>query len=526
LAKDWRVETQKDHFPHYFWDGSIKETLNYEGFLPDYKFFEPKRTSIKDYKEMLQEFKNRTWSFLQVSRLYILGDTKSLFQIMIAFFETLVTKFPINPLKVYSAPSTAFRIWRTVQLPLLLKDNLKVYDFSHSLDSQLRNGYCGGIVDVYRPHLQGVGYYYDVNSLYPTAMCKPMPVGMPKIVTLTPEQFLEGDFFGFVEATVRASEEEYIGLLPIKLQGRLICPGGTFTGLFFSEELRFALANGYILLEIHRAFSFKRGVNCFLDLITQLNEMKIIAQKEGKATIRNIAKLLMNSMYGRFGMHPSLTNTHIWTEEQINSLTNGWDILSKIDFGELSLVTTILNKEWILENLGEEVLLKHLANLGNDTNVAIASAVTAYSRIIINSYKLQALNLGLNIYYSDTDSLVLDGPLPPEVCDSARLGMLKLEHTFKEGIFVMPKVYYLELEDGTTVSKVKGFPGRLTKVQYLELLSGNTLDLVVTKWSRSLKDTYVRIQKEQPYALRFAFNKRRRIFENGKWVNTAPLILP
>lgn len=26
LAKDWRVETQKDHFPHYFWDGSIKET--------------------------------------------------------------------------------------------------------------------------------------------------------------------------------------------------------------------------------------------------------------------------------------------------------------------------------------------------------------------------------------------------------------------------------------------------------------------------------------------------------------------
>jgi hypothetical protein len=221
--------------------------------------------------------------------------------------------------------------------------------------------------------------------------------------------------------------------------------------------------------------------------------MKIIAQKEGRPTIRNIAKLLMDSMYGRFGIHPSLTNTSIWTEEQINSLTNGWDILSKIDFGELSLVTTILNKEWILENLGEEVLLKHLVNMGNDTNVAIASAVTAYSRMIINSYKLQALNLGLNIYYSDTDSLVLDGPLPPEVCDSARLGMLKIEHTFKEGIFFMPKVYYLELEDGTTVSKVKGFPGRLTKAQYLELLSGKTLDLVVTKWSRSLKDTYVRI---------------------------------
>ena len=34
---------------------------------------------------------------------------------------------------------------------------------------------CGGIVDVYRPHLQGEGYYYDVNSLYPTAMTRANP---------------------------------------------------------------------------------------------------------------------------------------------------------------------------------------------------------------------------------------------------------------------------------------------------------------------------------------------------------------
>ncbi|CAG8582384.1 14598_t:CDS:1, partial [Rhizophagus irregularis] len=42
---------------------------------------------------------------------------------------------------------------------------------------------------------------------------------------------------------MRAPANEYIGLLPIKLQGRLICPGGTFSGLFFSEELKFALEN-------------------------------------------------------------------------------------------------------------------------------------------------------------------------------------------------------------------------------------------------------------------------------------------
>jgi hypothetical protein len=49
--------------------------------------------------------------------------------------------------------------------------------------------------------------------------------------------------------------------------------------------------------------------------------------------------------------------------------------------------------------------------------------------MIINQYKLDALNLGLELYYSDTDSLVVNNPLPPEYCDSAKLGLLKLPAT-------------------------------------------------------------------------------------------------
>jgi hypothetical protein len=180
----------------------------------------------------------------------------------------------------------------------------------------------------------------------------------------------------------------------------------------------------------------------------------------------------------------------------------------------------------VLEKMGEKELNKVIEKLSNKTNVAIAAAVTAYSRMIINQYKLDAMALGLELFYSDTDSLVLNGPLPEHMIDSVTLGKLKLEHTIKEGIFVMPKVYYLETLDGKIVSKVKGFPGRLTKIQYLELLSGGTLDLQVTKWSRSMKESSVRIQKEQPYALRFTFNKRQQLFDSqGRWVNTAPLIL-
>ncbi len=235
LAKDFQVETQKDHFPHYFFLDSLKDTLSYEGQLPEYKFFEPKRTSKADYDVMVEEFKNKPWSFFKVSKTYISGDIKSLYQILQVYFSNLSKQFPINPLSNLSVPGIAFKIWKTQQLPILNKDNLKVYDLSGSLDSEFREAYKGGILDVYRPHLKGEGYYYDVNSLYPTAMSKAMPVGTPTKINLTVEEFLEAYFFGYVKAIVNAPPTEYIGLLSIKYQGRLISPIGTFEGMFFSE---------------------------------------------------------------------------------------------------------------------------------------------------------------------------------------------------------------------------------------------------------------------------------------------------
>lgn len=70
--------------------------------------------------------------------------------------------------------------------------------------------------------------------------------------------------------------------------------------------------------------------------------------------------------------------------------------------------------------------------------------------------------LGLEIDYSDTDSLVLNKPLPPEYIGPVQLGMLKLEHVIEEGYFVAPKIYWLQTEEGVEVSKCKGFPGTLT----------------------------------------------------------------
>jgi hypothetical protein len=146
--------------------------------------------------------------------------------------------------------------------------------------------------------------------------------------------------------------------------------------------------------------------------------------------------------------------------------------------------------------------------------------------MIINQHKLTAINAGLNIYYSDTDSLVVDGKLPDHLLDNTKLGLLKLEYEIKEGIFAMPKVYFLETMDGKIVTKCKGYPGKLDRSAYLSLIQGETITgLSVNKWYRSLCDSSVQIRRNLPYKLRFTFNKRQQVFENGKWVNTKPIIL-
>ncbi len=114
LAKDFKVETQKDHFPHYFNPLELCGLLDWEGSIPEYKYFEPKRTTPAEYEKMAEQFKNKPWNFLEVSRQYIQGDVIALYQILISFFKGLKDKFPINPIKKRSAPGIAFTTWKTV----------------------------------------------------------------------------------------------------------------------------------------------------------------------------------------------------------------------------------------------------------------------------------------------------------------------------------------------------------------------------------------------------------------------------
>jgi hypothetical protein len=78
-----------------------------------------------------------------------------------------------------------------------------------------------------------------------------------------------------------------------------------------------------------------------------------------------------------------------------------------------------------------------------NSSVAISAAVTAYARIHISQTKLDIMNMGGFIYYSDTDSIVTNIELPKYMVSPTELGKLKLEHNIKHGIFITGKTYCL-----------------------------------------------------------------------------------
>ncbi len=103
--------------------------------------------------------------------------------------------------------------------------------------------------------------------------------------------------------------------------------------------------------------------------------------------------------------------------QELDAIARHLTIERILPFGQISMLTFVPEfgtNPFLTLSLDPQGTspLRILNDPPSETNVPIAAAVTAYSRMIINQYKLDALELGLELYYSDTDLLVVNGPLP------------------------------------------------------------------------------------------------------------------
>jgi len=155
----------------------------------------------------------------------------------------------------------------------------------------IRKGYFGGGVHLFKEYGKQV-YHYDVNSLYPFAQCNPMPfknLGWRKEINSL------DSFFGFCLAEVTCPKSIVRPILPHSIGGKTVYPVGSWTGVYFSEELKAAKNYGYSIRPL-RGYEFSSAL-LFNDYINHFYSIK--ANSSGPE--RYLAKLMLNSLYGLRG---------------------------------------------------------------------------------------------------------------------------------------------------------------------------------------------------------------------------------
>lgn len=125
-------------------------------------------------------------------------------------------------------------------------------------------------------------------------------------------------------------------------------------------------------------------------------------------------------------------------------------------------------------------------------------------------------NPNFNLYYSDTDSAVVDSELPKSFIGD-KLGKLKLEYTIDKAVFLAPKVYGLIDVDGIELIKAKGLTKdsiRNIKVSDLEQLLVKDASKVFTqsKGYKELFEGHISIS-DILYTLSATSSKRRHSLE-------------
>lgn len=248
-------------------------------------------------------------------------------------------------------------------------------------------------------------------------------------------------------------------------------------------------------------YAFKKEDNILSGYVEEFYKMKT----EAKDTVtRSIAKLLLNSLYGRLGMKKITHKTVISNENQ--PLKN------------------MLDMETLETHTDKIIYTLYSDNANVHSNVAIAAAITSYSRIKSFSVIREHEN---NIMYHDTDSFVLSTPISPEFLGDG-LGEMKnvvadedynrendRDYYIKNPLFVAPKIYRFESPSRGVTVKIKGIrKGDQTEEMVEKLYFDMNITTKTTEFRRYIKRLEIGINKIEK-TLRLHGNKRIKIYKQG-----------
>jgi hypothetical protein len=504
LCKAFNIENGKSLFPHLFVN---ENNLNYIGKVPNFKFF--KEINLEDYNNYKSNFKNN-WNLKNEAIKYCEIDCTSLYQVIYKFNEMIFNLFSLNIHRYPTLPSLAFAIFRS---SFMEKDTIP--QLSGKISKDIRSGYTGGSVEVYIPKFISKDNVkmkcLDVNSLYPSQMeARLMPIGTPTYFEGNIRK-IDPNAFGFFYCEIIAPEDIKHPILQTHVKTkagvRTIAPIGSWEDIIFSSEMDNAIKYGY-KFNILWGYTFEKGA-IFKDYVNFL--FKFRSDYPSSHPLNYIAKLLLNSLYGRFGMDDNFNKIIIIHKDYLGDFENKFidNIVKKEKLDDYFLIT--FENEELTE--GVET---------HNVSISIAAAITAYSRIHMSFFKN---NPNINLYYTDTDSAYTDSEIDESLINSKVLGKMKLENICDKAIFLTPKVYCLVTESGKTIYKVKGLSHdvNLTYEDFEKLLNKDVfIEKTQTKWFRKLSDGKINLVNEI-YTLEVNDNKRELIYnKNNVFIGTKP----
>lgn len=295
------------------------------------------------------------------------------------------------------------------------KINFPIMDLQ--TDKDIRQGYRGGFTYV-NPKFQNKdikkGVVFDVNSLYPSVMydCL-LPFGRPIFFEGC---YREDELYPLYIQKLKCSfklKEGYIPTIQIKnnaafIPNQYIEESLDETTLVLSSvdlELFFEHYNVWNI-EYVNGWKFKGVKGIFNSYIDKWGKIKM----ENEGAVRQLAKLMLNSLYGKFGTNPDITRKIPYFEDNIVK----WKLGEKEYRNPIYIPMAVFITSWARDK-------------------TIRTAQKCYDRFI----------------YADTDSLHLVGHEIPKaienIVDDKKLGYWKLENYFTRGRFIRQKTYIEEI---------------------------------------------------------------------------------
>lgn len=296
--------------------------------------------------------------------------------------------------------------------------------------TEWRNAYRGGRSQVNPDHAREIVrnvIRYDVNSMYPSIMRNmPLPYGMPWRID---KPISKGFALYHLKADFVLMMNRIPSLLDKKANGFMndgtnyyIESEGMEDIWVSSIDYELMLRNYSIRrLEFIEGWEFQTNTWMFRDYVDHWYGIK----QTSTGAMREIAKLMLNSLYGKFG-------SNVWKRTKIPVMCE--DGIIRYEFSD--------------------------PVEGAHYYLPLAIAITSYGHRIIDD---AIHGVGYDAFvYTDTDSIHTTSHLPEGMVSQTELGKFKVEAIEDEGKYVRPKTYVTKT-DGEYSITCAGLPEEAKK---------------------------------------------------------------